>query len=102
MGAGSVESTGRCLEHQTPSEGRAGGGAGCQQPLPHIPGWKVLGEGTGQVGARWGQRVGESHQDTALQGTGGEGALQGLAPVHRCRWPGETSLHERLKGKFII
>lgn len=74
MGAGRVQSTGRCLESQTPLEGRlpgAGGRAGCQQPPPHIPDGKVLGESTGQVGAGLGQRVGESHQDTALQGSGG-------------------------------
>lgn len=101
-GAGSVESSGRCLELQTPLErsscqGRREGWLPAAL-APHS--WV---EGAGGRHRAGGDSVWGSHSRTR-RCRGGQGALQGLAwdLCCLCRWPGETSLQERLKGKLFF
>lgn len=60
------------------------------------------------MGAGLGQCVGESHQDTALQGRGGSspktrvGSLLHVQVARRDLTAGETSLQEMLKGKLLF
>lgn len=107
MGAGSVESTGRCLEHQTPSERSS-----CQGRregwLPAALAPHSWGEGAGGRHRAGGSQVGTACGGvTPGHGAAGEGrelCKDSLLWDHCCvcRWPGETSLQEMLKAKLLF